>query len=141
MSGQRRLAAMKRLRSKTIPVHVILKKSQLSLEEAKASSVVENIHRNDMSHKDIVIAANYLTEKMGKSKAVQYLGVTRATLYKYLGFNSVPDSLRDLVPKIISREDITKLYLAMPNIVRAKNIANKIQKLDSQLKKHYISLL
>ncbi len=58
-----------------------------------------------------------------------------------LGFNSVPDSLRDLVPKIISREDITKLYLAIPNIVRAKNIANKIYRLDSQLKKHYISLL
>ncbi len=141
MSGQRRLAAMKRLHAKTIPVHCITKKSQMSLEEAKASSVVENIHRNDMNHTDVVIAATILTEKMGKVDAARHLGITLATLYKYLGYMAVPDSLKELVPQIISRDDITKLYLAMPNICRAKSISIKIQHLDSQLKKHYISLL
>ncbi len=141
MSGQRRLAAMKRLRAKTILVHVIMKKSELSLEEAKASSVVENIHRNDMTQKDIVAAATLLAEKMGKQAAARYLGITIATLYRYLGFAAVPDVLKELVPKTISRDDITKLYLAINNTKRAGNIAVKIQKLDPQLKKHYISML
>ncbi len=141
MSGQRRLAAMKRLHAKTIPAHVITKKSQMSIDQAKASSVVENIHRNDMNNKDIILAATILTEKMGKTQAARHLGITLATLYKYLGYVAVPDSLKELVPKIISRDDITKLYLAVPNTDRAKNISIKIQNLDSQLKKHYISLL
>ena len=141
MSGQRRLAAMKRLRAKTISCHVITKKSEMSMEEAKASSVVENIHRNEMYRKDIVVAATILAEKMGKAEAAQRLGVTRVTLYRYLGFMAVPENLKELVPKVISRDDITKLYLAVPNTKRAKGIAVKIQDLDGPLKKHYISLL
>ncbi len=73
-----------------------------------------------------MIAATILTEKMGKMQAAQHLGVTIATLYRYPGFGAVPDSLKELVPKMISRDDITKLYLAVPNIRRAKNIATKI---------------
>lgn len=141
MSGQRRLAAMKRLRAKKIRVNVLTKKSEMSLEEAKAASVVENLHRNEMANKDVISAAIILTEKMGKADAARHLGITRITLNRYLGFAGVPDRLKELVPKTISREDVTKLYLAVPNVKRATDMAVKIQDLDSHLKKHYISLL
>jgi len=49
MSGQRRLAALKRLRAKKIPVLVLTKKTEYDLEDAKAASVVENIHRKNMN--------------------------------------------------------------------------------------------
>lgn len=141
MSGQRRLAAMKRLGAKTIPVHVIMKKSEMSLEEAKAASVVENIHRNSMDDHDVIVAARLLTEKLGKAKAAAHLGITRATLYKYLGFDAVPDTLKLLVPSVISRDHMTRLFLAVSNIKRTKSIAIKIQGMEPELKKQYLMLL
>ncbi len=141
MSGQRRLAAMKRLRAKTIPAHVITKKTEMTLEEAKASSVVENIHRNDMTQKDIVAAAKILAEKIGKRDAAKYLGVTIVTLYRYLGFDAVPELLKELVPSVISRDDITKIFLAVSNVNSAKNIAEKLYGMELQLKKQYVKML
>lgn len=141
MSGQRRLAAMKRLGAKKIPVHLLTKKTEYDLENAKAASVIENIHRNDMNHKDIAEACKFLTEQIGKSAAARSMGMSIPTLKKYLGFAGVPDNLKSLVPKMISRDEITKLYFVVPNITKAQKIVQKISDLDSNLRKKYITAL
>ena len=141
MSGQRRLAALKRLGAKKIPVHLITKKTEYDLENAKAASVVENIHRNDMNHKEIADACKFLTEQVGKSAASKSMGMSLSTLNKYLGFAGVPDKLKVLVPSIISRDEATKLYNIIPNVSKAENIAQKIAKLDSTLRKKYLLAL
>ena len=141
MSGQRRLSAMKRLGAKKIPVHLLTKKTEFDLENAKAASVIENIHRNDMNHKDIAEACKFLTEQIGKSAAAKSMGMSLPTLKKYLGFAGVPDILKSLVPKMITRDEMTKLYLAVPNVSKAQKIVHKISNFDSNLRKKYITAL
>lgn len=141
MSGQRRLAAMKRLGAKKIPVHVITKQTSYDLDNAKAASVVENIHRNDMNHKEIADSCKFLTEHMGKSAAAKSMGMSSSTLNKYLGFAGVPDRLKELVPKQISRDEMTKLYLTIPNIKKAEKIVDRISKLEPGLRKRYLQAL
>ncbi|KEQ56511.1 putative chromosome-partitioning protein ParB [Marine Group I thaumarchaeote SCGC AAA799-E16] len=141
MSGQRRLAAMKRLGAKKIPVHVLTKQTSYDLENAKAASVVENIHRNDMNHKEIADSCKFLTEHVGKSAAARSMGMSPSTLNKYLGFAGVPDRLKALVPKEISRDEMTKLYLTIPNIKKAEKIVNRISKLETGLRKRYLRAL
>jgi ParB family chromosome partitioning protein len=141
MSGQRRLAAMKRLGAKTIPVHLITKKTEYNLENAKAASVVENIHRNDMNHKEIAEACKFLTEQVGKSAAAKSMGMSPSTLNKYLGFAGVPDRLKSFVPALISRDEITRLYLIVSNTSKTEKIVQRISKLDSTLQKKYLIAL
>ena len=43
MSGQRRLAALKRLRAKKIPVLLLTQGTKYDLKDAKAASVIENL--------------------------------------------------------------------------------------------------
>lgn len=141
MSGQRRLAAMKRLGAKKIPVHLLTKRTEYDLEDAKAASVVENIHRTDMNHKDIADACKFLTEQVGKSAAAKSMGMAPRTLNKYLGFAGVPDKLKLLVPSQISRDEMTRLYQIIPSISKAENIVNRIQSMDSSLRRKYLAAL
>ena len=141
MSGQRRLAALKRLGAKKIPAHIISKKTEYDLENAKAASVVENIHRKDMDHKDIASACKFLTEQVGKSIASKSMGMSLPTLNKYLGFAGVPDKLKSFVPSLISRDEVTKLYLIVPNVKKAEKIIQKMSNLDSVLRKKYLTAL
>lgn len=141
MSGQRRLAAMKRLGAKTIPVHLLSKKTEYDLENAKAASVVENIHRNDMNHREIADACKFLTEQVGKSSAAKSMGMSPATLNKYLGFAGVPEKLKLLVPSLVSRDEITRLYFIVPNVVKAEKIVQRISSLDHTLRKKYLIAL
>ncbi|QUC65524.1 ParB/RepB/Spo0J family partition protein [Nitrosopumilus sp. K4] len=141
MSGQRRLAAMKRLGAKKIPVHLLTKKTAYDLEDAKAASVVENIHRNDMNHKETADACKFLTETIGKSAAARSMGMSLPTLNKYLGFSGVPDKLKAFVPQQLSRDEMTRLYQTVPNVSKAIKIVEKISKLDPQLRKKYLIAL
>lgn len=141
MSGQRRLAAVKRLGAKKIPAHVLTKQTSYDLENAKAASVVENIHRNDMNHKEIADSCKFLTEQMGKSAAAKSMGMSLQTINKYLGFAGVPDRLKLLVPEMIARDEMTKLYSIIPNIAKAEKIVNRITKIDSALRKKYLQAL
>jgi len=141
MSGQRRLAALKRLGAKKIPVLLLTQSTKYGLDDAKAASVVENLHRNKMDTKDMTSACVFLTESVGKSKAAQSLGISSQTLKKYLGFAAVPDKLKEYVPKYLSRDDATKLYRIVPNISKATRIAEKILPLDQKLRKQYLRIL
>jgi len=141
MSGQRRLAALKRLRAKKIPVLLLTQGTKYDLKDAKAASVIENLHRNKMSAKDVAAASVFLTESVGKNKAAQSLGISQQTLRKYLGFAAVPDKLKEYVPKHISRDDATRLYQTVPNISKAVQIAERISPLDQRLRKQYLRTL
>lgn len=141
MSGQRRLAALKRLGAKKIPVLLLTNATKYDLEDAKAASVVENLHRNQMNTKDMTAACVFLTESIGKSKAAKSLGISSQTLKKYLGFAAVPDKLRQFVPKELSRDDCTKLYQIIPNIPKTVSIAERIIPLDQKLRKEYLKSL
>ena len=141
MSGQRRLAALKRLGAKKIPVLLLTQSTRYGLEDAKAASVVENLHRNKLNIKDMTAACVFLTESVGKAKAAQSLGISSRTLKKYLGFAAVPDRLKQYVPKELSRDDATRLYQIIPNISKAVRIAEKIIPLDQKLRKQYLRTL
>lgn len=141
MSGQRRLTALKKLRAKKIPVLVLTKNTQYELEDAKAASVIENLHRKNMNVKDLSSACIFLAEKVGKAKAAQILGMSNATFKKYHGFAGVPDKLKQMVPKIISRDEATKLYQTIPNVAKAIRIAERVYKLDSITKRRYLQAL
>ena len=141
LSGQRRLAALKRLGAKKIPVLLLTQNTKYDLEDAKAASVVENLHRNKMNVKDMTAACVFLSESVGKSKAAKSLGISSVTLKKYLGFAAVPDKLKQFVPKELSRDDCTKLYQSIPNVSKAVRIAEKITLLDQKLRKEYLRAL
>ena len=141
MSGQRRLATLKRLGAKKIPVLLLTQKTKYDIDGAKAASVVENLHRNKMDTKDITEASVFLTDSVGKLKAAASLGISQQTLRKYLGFAAVPDKLRQCVPGKISRDDATKLYQVIQNIPKAEKIIEKIIPLDQKLRKGYLRVL
>ena len=141
MSGQRRLAALKRLGAKKIPVLLLNNSTRYELEDAKAASVVENLHRNKMNMKDTTAACVFLAESVGKAKAAQSLGISSQTLRKYLGFAAVPEKLRQFVPKELSRDDCVKLYRIIPNISKTIRIVEKIIPLDQKLRKEYLKAL
>ncbi len=141
MSGQRRLAAMKRLKMKRVPVLVLTKKTAYQLQDAKAASVIENIYRRNMSTKDIASACSFLAERVGKSSAARSLGMSSITFRKYHGFAGVPERLKALVPKKLSRDQATRLYSAVPDVTRALRISERISRLDSTSKRHYLELL
>ena len=141
MSGQRRFAALKKLGAKKIPVLLLTQKTKYDLENAKAASVIENLHRNKMDMKDMTAACVFLSESVGKGKAAQSLGISMQTLKKYLGFAAVPERLKQYVPKELSRVDATRLYQTIPNISKAVNIAEKIILFDQRLRKKYLSFL
>ena len=141
MSGQRRLAALKRLGAKKIPVLLLTQGTKYDLEDAKAASVIENLHRNKMSVRDVAAASTFLTESVGKSKAAKSLGISQQTLRKYLGFAAVPDRLKEYVPGEMSRDDATRLHQIVPNTSKAIKIADRIVPLDQRLRRQYLRVL
>lgn len=138
MSGQRRLVALKRIGAKKIPVLLLTQSTKYDLDDAKAASVVENLHRNKMNVKDMTAACVFLTESVGKGKAAQSLGMSQQTLKKYLGFAAVPDKLKQYVPKELSRDDATRLYQTISNVSKAVKIVEKIIPLDQKIRKQYL---
>jgi len=141
MSGQRRLAALKRLGAKKIPVLLLTQSTKYDLKNAKAASVVENLHRNKMNTQDMTSSCVFLAESVGKAKAAKSLGISTQTLRKYLGFAAVPEKLKQYVPRELSRDDATKLYQIISNVPKAVKIAEKIIPLDQKLRKEYLKTL
>ena len=140
LSGQRRLEALKRLGAKTIPVLVM--QEGFKLDDAKAASIIENLHRQAMNSKDMAEACNFLAEDMGsKTKAAKALGISMKTLKSYLGYRGVPDALKELVPKTISRDNATRLYRIIPNVSAAVEIAHRISKYPKEAKRRYLDAL
>jgi len=141
MSGQRRLEALKRLGAKTIPVLILSKNSSCSIQDAKAVSIIENIHRKDMSTSEMASSCEFLAEKMGKSNAAKALGINRATLYGYLGFGVVPDGIKQMVPKILSKRDAVRICKVIQIESSVTELIERIKKYDTSQKNRYIDAL
>ncbi len=141
MAGQRRLAALKKLGSKTIPVLVLSKNSSCNIEDAKAVSIIENLHRKDMSPSEMVASCQFLAQKMGKSAAAKALGINRSTLHGYLGFGVVPSNIKEMVPKILSKRDAIRICKIITVPSKAVDTIQRIAKYDSAQKKRYLDAL
>ena len=140
IAGQRRLEALKRIGSKNIPVLVV--KHPYDNENAKAVSIVENLHRKQMKSSEMAEACDFLVKSMkSNKKAATALGISQQTLRSYSGFNSVPEKLQQLVPKIISRNEALQLYRIIPKVDDAVEIANRISRYSAAAKKRYIDSL
>lgn len=142
MAGQRRLAALKRLRAKKIPVLVINRNTRYELHDAKAASVIENIHRKNMNPKDLANSCVFLADHLkSQTKAARTLGMSIITFKKLHGFAGVPEKLKKLVPGTLTRDEATRMHVAVNNTGRAVSIAGKIAKYDSKIRKQYIKIL
>ena len=140
LSGQRRLEALKRIGAKTIPVLVL--QNDYELEDAMAASIIENLHRQNMNSQDMAKSCKFLAAKFGsKTKAAKALGISIQTFKSYLGFDGVPDAIKELVPKTISRNDATRLSQIISNINTAVEIAHKISKYPPAAKRRYLDAL
>ncbi|NND86389.1 MAG: ParB/RepB/Spo0J family partition protein [Nitrosopumilus sp.] len=140
IAGQRRLEALKRIGSKNIPVLVV--KHPYDDENAKAVSIIENLHRKQMNSSEMAEACDFLVKSMKSSKkAATALGISQQTLRSYSGFNSVPEKLQQLVPKVISRNEALQLYKIVPKVDDAVEIANRIRRYSPPAKKRYFEAL
>ena len=139
-AGQRRLAAIKYLKKTTIPCLVLSK--NITIEDAKAASLIENIHRKGMENKDISTSINYLLETIkSKSKVAKMLGMSDRTLRRYLGFGSLPGQIKELVPDKISRDEAVKIFRIIPKIKKVIEIINKISKFEKTIRIKYVQEL
>ncbi|ABK77800.1 transcriptional regulator [Cenarchaeum symbiosum A] len=141
ISGHHRLAALKYLGAKKSKFLVITKDTEYGLDDAKAASVVENLHRLQMSPRELADACKFLAEQTTKSEAAKKLGMSMPTFKKYHGFAGVPDKIKAMVPGTISRDEATRLYQAVPTISQALKVVSKIAKLDRPSRRIYLRLL
>jgi ParB family chromosome partitioning protein len=139
MSGQRRLAALKLLKARRVPVLVL--RNGYNLENAKAASVVENLHRKNMKPKDMARSCSFLAEKMGVARGARSLGISMKTFKKYVGFAALPEKIKDLVPGTISSGVAIRLNQIIPNVPRAIKIAERIARLEPRTQKAYLKAL
>lgn len=141
LAGQRRLEALKRLRYETVPVLVLNAEKFSKVSDAKAVSVIENLHRKNMSAKEIAASCKFLVEKVGKNNAAKILGITRDALREYLGFDGIPDEVKELVPKVISRRHAVRICKVVSQTEKALAIVKKISKYDAPKRTRYIEAL
>ncbi len=141
MAGQRRLEALRKLGAKTAPALVLEKNSTCDVADAKAVSIIENIHRKDMNASEMSSSCQFLVERLGKAEASRALGINSSTLREYLGFGVVPGKIREMVPAIVSKRDAIRICRTVPSELRAAEIIQKIAKYDAPKKKRYIDAL
>ena len=140
IAGQRRLNALKKIGAKNIPVLVM--DNSYDLEDAQAVSIIENLHRKQMSTKEMADACSFLVKSSGSTKkAASALGISQSTFRNYLGFKGVPDPLKELVPKTISRGEAVRLLSISPSISHAVETAKTISKYSHAARKRYLDAL
>lgn len=140
ISGQRRLAAVRSLGKRTIPV-LVLQSGRTSIEDAKASSLVENIHRQSMNPAETSKAVRFIIQQKNKREACRILGMSMRTLERHIGFDAVPDSIKAIVPAKLSREHAIKISRYAKNAADALEFAHRISKYDEAKKVRYIKAL
>src|SRR5206468_1759979 len=91
--GQRRYLAAKQLGWTHMPARVL--SSSLDDLDAKILSLSENVQRRDLAPRDKADACVYLVGQLSSRQAVaQRLGVSEATVRRWLGYAAVPESLK-----------------------------------------------
>lgn len=126
---------------KTTMSCLVLSKN-ITIEDAKAASLIENMHRKGMNNKDISTAINYLLQSIkSKSKVATMLGMDSRTLRRYMAFDAIPGQIKELVPDTISRDEAVKIYKIIVNVKNTIEIIKKISKLEKNIRVKYIQEL
>ena len=141
ISGHHRFSALKLLGAKKAKFLVLTRDTSYDLEDAKAASVAENIHREKMSSRDVAAACTFLAEQVGRREAARKLGMSMLTFRRYHGFAGVPEKLKDLVPRAMSRDEATRLHQIVPNTTKALRVAERLSGMDSPARKLYLRVL
>lgn len=141
ISGHHRLSALRSLGAKKAKCLVLTRDTAYELEDAKAASVVENLHRHQMNTSELATACVFLAEQVGKGAAARKLGMSAPTFRKYHGFAGVPQRIKDLVPSKLSRDEATRLYQAVPGVAKALAVVANISKLDPRARRLYLKAL
>jgi len=143
--GQRRLLACKQLGWKKIPAKVI---SPVDTTEAKILSLIENIQKEELTHKDMIDVVQYLYKKFGSLKAVaEELGISFATVSAYIPLSLAPKWLRQMVEdrKISMGDakrvvDCTMLPDGTIDEEKARKIAKEIAKMTVPKKRRLLDI-
>ena len=141
LAGQRRLEALKSIGYARAPVLVLDGQRFSEISDAKAVSVIENIHRKGMSAKEVAASCKFLAEKMGRAKAAKALGINPDTLREYLGFDGIPDEVKEMVPKSVSRRDAVRICRVISQPQKAAEFVKKASKYPSAKRTRYIEAL
>ena len=141
ISGRHRLSALRSLGAKEARCLVLTRDTAYGLEDAKAASVAENLHRHQMSAAELANACVSLADRVGKVAAARKLGMSSPTFRKYHGFAGVPQRIKDLVPSKLSRDEATRLYQAVPGVTEALAVVGRIARLDPHSRKIYLRIL
>lgn len=141
ISGRHRLSALRSLGAKKARCLVLTRDTAYDLEDAKAASVAENLHRHQMSTAELASACVSLAEQVGKVAAARKLGMSNMTFRKYHGFAGVPQRIKDLVPSRLSRDEATRLYQAVPGVAEALAVVDRTARLDPHSRKIYLRIL
>lgn len=141
ISGHHRLSALRSLGAKSAKCLVLTRDTAYDLEDAKAASVVENLHRHQMNESELANACVFLAEQVGKGAAARKLGMSAPTFRKYHGFAGVPQRIKDLVPSKLSRDEATRLYQAVPAVGKALEIVGLTSRLEPRARRLYFKIL
>ena len=139
--GQRRLAALNKLGVKTAPMLVLGRRKRQGMSDAKAISIIENLHRKNMSTAETAQACQYLVETEGKAKTAKMLGISRDTLREYLGFAAVPEDIKKMVPGKLSRRDAVRICKTVSDTGKAMQVAVRASKYNQAQRKRYLDAL
>lgn len=138
--GQRRFIAATQLGWKKIPVIV---RSFENITEEKIASLSENIHRVQLSPRDMSEACGYLIEELGSvGKVAAVLGVTPQTVQKYLGYRIVPEPLKKMVDdKRITSSDAIKISANIRDEKKAIRVAERVSELPRPAKERVFDIV
>ncbi len=124
--GQRRYLAAKRLGWDLIPARV--REAPVDELEAKVVSFSENVQRRDLSPRDKADTCSYLLKQLGSVTSVaRHLGITDQTVRKWLGYQAVPEGLKQLVEQnAITRPFAVRLAEFVDDEDKAVAIAKEV---------------
>jgi ParB family chromosome partitioning protein len=123
--GQRRFLAFKKLKKSTIPALITTVDNET---QASILSFSENIHRLDLDQEDKTqIALKLLADLNSVKKVADKLGVSTQTIRRWLGYQGVPDEIREMVGKGIGVQTAINIAKAIPDKKTAIEIAKRVK--------------
>ena len=124
--GQRRYLAAKQLGWDQMPALILSR--PLERIEATLFSFSENIQRRDLSARDKAEACSYLRAELGSVSAVaEALGITPQTVRKWLGYDAVPEAVKDLVqPRGLTVQQAIRIAQHVDDEQAAVDIARRV---------------
>jgi ParB/RepB/Spo0J family partition protein len=130
-SGQRRLLACAKAGLPKVPCFVF---KNISLNDARILSLSENLYRLKMTYNDVSNAAKSLYEHYGSlDKVSTALGVSKETVKRYLGYNAIPNELKELVGmKKITAAQAIDIYSKFPDQNKSIKIARELSRIQSK---------